>query len=70
MASATLRNDFDTFVNLYKYFIEQSDYLSVRDANISSFHSNKNGAPGGSGSGRGSGTNYDKVVPDNSVPDR
>ena len=70
MASATLRNDFDACVNLYKYFIEQSDDLGVRDANISSFKSNKNGASSGSGIARGSGTNYYKVVPDNSVPNR
>ena len=70
MASAALRNDFDACVNLYKYFIEQSDDLGVRDANILSFQSNKNGASSGSGSARGSGTNHDKVVPDNSVPDR
>ena len=36
---------------------------------MSLVHSNKNGAPSGSGGGVGSGTNYDKVVPDNSVPD-
>ena len=34
MASAALRNDFDACINLYKYFIEQSDNLGVRDANI------------------------------------
>ena len=70
MASASLRNDFDACVNLYKYFIEQSNDLGVRDANISSVQSDKNGASSGSGSARGSGTNYDKVVPDNSVPGR
>ena len=70
MASAALRNDFDACVNLYKDFIEQSDDLGVRDANISSVQSDRNGATGKSGSARGSGTNYDKIVPDNSVPDR
>ena len=70
MASAALRNDFDACVNLYKDFIEQSDDLGVRDANISSVQSDKNGASSGSGSARGSGTNYDKVVPENSVPNR
>ena len=70
MASATLRNDFDACVNLYKGSIEQSDNLCVCDANISSVQSDKNGASSGSGSARGSGTNYDNVVPDNSVPDR
>ena len=69
MASATLRNDFDACVNIYKDFIEQSDDLGVRNANISSVQSDKNGASSGSGSDRGSGTNYDKVVPENSVPD-
>ena len=34
MASAALRNDFDACVNLYKDFIEQSDYLVLRNANI------------------------------------
>ena len=70
MASATLRNYFDACVNLYKDFIEQSDEFGVRDANISSVQRDKNGASSGSGIARGSGTNYDKVVPDNSVPDR
>ena len=70
MASATLRNNFDACVNLYKYFIEQSDNLGVRNGNISSVQSNKNGASSESGSARGSGNNYNKVVPDNSVPDR
>ena len=70
MASAALRNDFDACVNLYKDFIEQSDDLGVRDANILSVQSNKNGASSGSGSARGSGTNYAKVFPDNSVPGR
>ena len=70
MASATLRNDFDACVNLYKYFIEQSDNLCVRDANISSVHSDKNSASSGSGGGKLLGTNYDKFVPDNSVPNR
>ena len=70
MESATLTNDFDACVNLYKDFIEQIDDLGVRDANISSVQSNKNGSSSGSGSAIGSGTNYDKVVPDNSVPDR
>ena len=70
MASTTLRNYFDVCVNLYKDFIEQSDNLGVRDANILSVHSDKNSAPSGSGGGGGLGTNYDKVVPDNSVPDR
>ena len=69
MASAALRNDFDACINLYKYFIEQSDILGFRDANISSVQSDKNGASSRSSSARGSGTNYDKVVPDNSVPD-
>ena len=32
MASATLRNDFNACVNLYKDFIEQSDDLGVHDA--------------------------------------
>ena len=49
MASATLRNYFDTCVNIYKNFIEQSDNLGVRDENISSVHSDKIGAPSGSG---------------------
>ena len=70
MARAALRNDFDICVNLYKDFNEQSDDLGVRDANISLVQSDKNGASSGSGSARVSGTNYDKVVPDNSVPDR
>ena len=70
MVSATLRNDFDACVNLYKDFIEQSDDLGVRNAKISSVHSEKNGAPNGSGGVGGSGTNYDKVFPGNSVPDR
>ena len=70
MASAALRNDFDACINLYKNFIEQSDNLGVFDVNILSFQSDNNGASSGSGSARGSGTNYDKVVPDNSVPDR
>ena len=70
MASASLRNDFDACVNLYKEFIEQIDNLGVRDANISSVQSDRNGATGKSGSARGSGTNYDKIVPNNSVPDR
>ena len=70
MASATLRNDFDACVNLYKDFIEQSENLGVRDAKILSVQIDKNGASRGIGSARGSGTNYDKVVPDNSVPDR
>ena len=69
MASAALRNDFDACINLYKDFIEQSDDLGVRDANISSVQSDRNGATGKSGSARGSGTNYDNIVPDNSVPD-
>ena len=69
MASATLRNDFDACINLYKDFIEQSDDLSVRDANILSVQSDKNGASSGSGSAIGSGTRYDKVVPANSLPD-
>ena len=38
--------------------------------NISSVQSGRNGATGKSGSARGSGTNYDKIVPDNSVPER
>ena len=70
MASATLRNDFVACINLYKDFIEQSDYLGVRDTNISMFHSKKNGAPSGSGGGGGSGTNYKKVFLNNTVPDR
>ena len=70
MASAALRNNFDACVNLYKDFIEQSDNLGVRDANISSVQSDRNEATGKNGSARGSGTNYDKIVPDNSVPDR
>ena len=70
MASATLRNDFDACVNLYTYFIEQSDDLSVCDANILLVHINKNGAPSGGGDGGGLGTKYDKVVPGNSVPNR
>ena len=70
MASAALRNDSDACVNLYKDFIEQSDNLGVRNAKISSVQSDKNGASSGSGSARGSGINYDKVVPDNNVPDR
>ena len=37
---------------------------------MSLVHSNKNGAPSGSGGGGGLGTNYKKVVPDNSVFDR
>ena len=69
MASAALRNDFDACVNLYKDFIEQSDNLGVRDSNISSVQSDRNGATGKSGSAGGSGTNYDKIVSDNSVPD-
>ena len=67
MASATLRNDFDTCVNLYKDFIEQSDDLGVRDENISSVHSDKNSAPSDSCGGGGLGTNYDNVVRDNFV---
>ena len=70
MASATIRNDFDACVNLYKDFIEQSDNLGVRDAKILLVHSKNNGAPSDSGGGGGSGTNYKKTVPDNSVPDR
>ena len=70
MASAALKNDFDACVNLCKEFIEQSDNLGVRDANISSVQSDRNGATGKSGSARGSGTYYDKIVPNNSVPDR
>ena len=70
VASATLKNYFDICVNLYKDFIEQSDNLGVCGANISSVHSNKNSAPNGSDGGGGLGTNYDKVVPDNSVPNR
>ena len=70
MASAALRNDFDACVNLYKDFIEQSDNLVVCDANILSVQSDKNGASSGGGSARRSGTNYNKVVPDNSVPYR
>ena len=58
MASAALRNNFDACVNLYKDFIDQSYDLGVRDANISSFQSDKNWASSGSGSVRGSGTNY------------
>ena len=69
MASATLKNDFDACVNLYKNFIEQRYDLGVRDATILLVHSKKNGAPSGSGGGGGSGTNYNKVFPDNSVPD-
>ena len=69
MASATLRNNFGACVNIYKDFIEQRDDLGVRDTNISSVQSDKNEAFSGSGSARGSGTNYNKVVPDNSVPD-
>ena len=64
MASAALRNDFGACVNLYKDFIEQSDDLGVRDVNISSVQSDRNGATGKSGSARGSGTNYDKIVPE------
>ena len=59
-----------TCVNLYIGFIEQSDDLGVRDANISSVQSDKNGASSGIDSARGSGTNYGTVVPENSVPDR
>ena len=70
MASATLRNDFDACVNLYKGFIEQSNNLGVRDAKILSVHSDKKIGSSGSGGGKRSGTNYDKVVPDNSVPNR
>ena len=70
MESTALRNDFDACINLYKYFIEQSDNLGFRDANISSVQSHRNGTTGKSGSARGSGTNYDKIVPDNSVPNR
>ena len=70
MANATLRNDFDVCVNLYKDFIEQRDDLGVHDANVSSVHSDKNSSPSGSGGEGGSGTNYGKVFPDNSVPDR
>ena len=44
MGSAALRNDFDACVNLYKDFIDQSYDLGVRDANISSFQSDKNWA--------------------------
>ena len=57
MASATLRNDFDACVNLYKDFIEKSDNLGVRDTNISSVHSDKNSASSGSDGGKGAGTN-------------
>ena len=35
MASATLRNDLDACVNLYKDFIEQSENISVRNVKIS-----------------------------------
>ena len=70
MASATLRNDFDACVNLYKDFIEQSNNLGVRNANILSVHSDKNSVPSGSGGEGVSGTNYEKFVPDNSVPNR
>ena len=70
MASANIRNDFDASVNIYKDFLEQSENLGVCDANILSVHSNKNGATSGSCGRGGSGTNYKKVVPDNSVPDR
>ena len=35
-----------------------------------SVQSDRNGATGKSGNARGSGTNYDKIIPDNSVPDR
>ena len=44
--------------------------MGVHDANISSVQSDRNGATGKIGSARVSGTNYDKIVPDNSVPDR
>ena len=47
--SATIRIDFDPCVNLYTDFIEPSDDLGVCDGNISLVHSNKNGAPSGSG---------------------
>ena len=70
MESATIRNDFDACVNLYKDFIEQSNDLGVHNAKISLVHSDKNGAPSGSGGGGRSGTNYEKFVPDNSVPKR
>ena len=70
MASAALRNDSDACVNLYKDFIEQSGDLGFRDANISLVQSDKNRASSGSGSARVLGTNYKKVVHDNSVPDR
>ena len=70
MVSAALRNYFDARVNLYKDFIEQSDDLGVRDANISLVHSEKNSAPSGSGGGGGSFTNYDEVIPKNTVPNR
>ena len=69
MVSAILRNDFDAHINLYKDFIEQSEDLGVRNANILLVHSDKNSASSRSGGGKGSGTNFDKVVPDNSVPD-
>ena len=70
MSSATLRNDFDAFVNLYKDFIEQSNNLGVRDTKILSVHSDKNSASSVSGGVKESGTNYDKFVSENSVPDR
>ena len=61
MESATLRNDFDACVNIYKDFIEQSDNLGVRDANILSVHSYKNSTSSGSCGGKESGTNYEKL---------
>ena len=70
MASSALRNDFDACVNLCKEFFEKSDDLGVHDANILLVKSDRNGVIGKSGSARGSGTNYDKIVPDNSVPER
>ena len=69
MASATLRNDYDSCINLYKDFIEQSNNSGVLEVNILSVHSDKNSAPSGSAGVKGQGTNYDKVVTDNSVPD-
>ena len=42
----------------------------MRNANILSVHIDKKSASSGSGGGKGAGTNYEKHLPDNSVPNR
>jgi hypothetical protein len=64
MADATLRNDFDRCVNLFKDFILQTGMSqNVRDANVSALHS---GGPSDSGSSNGN----RNVEPDMTVEDR